>query len=166
LLRERKRGRGRRVSFHQNRRKTMQFQKGQSGNPAGRPRGARNRTTILMQNLLAEHAEAIGCKVTELAKNGDIAAIRICMDRIAPARKDEPVAVELPPIETAADAVAAAATIVAAVAAGDLTASEAAELAKVVDIYVRALETKGFDERLTKLENRPPRLPLNHNNCI
>jgi hypothetical protein len=39
-------------------------------------------------------------------------------------------------------------------------------LAKVVDIYVRALETKAFDERLTKLENRPPRLPLNHNNCI
>jgi Family of unknown function (DUF5681) len=146
--------------------KTMQFQKGQSGNPAGRPRGARNRTTILMQNLLAEHAEAIGCKVTELAKNGDIAAIRICMDRIAPTRKDEPIAVELPPIETAADAVAAAATIVAAVAAGDLTASEAAELAKVVDIYVRALETKAFDERLTKLENRPPRLPLNHNNCM
>jgi Family of unknown function (DUF5681) len=146
--------------------KTMQFQKGQSGNPAGRPRGARNRTTILMQNLLAEHAEAIGCKVTELAKNGDIAAIRICMDRIAPTRKDEPIAVELPPIETAADAVAAAATIVAAVAAGDLTASEAAELAKVVDIYVRALETKAFDERLTKLENRPPRLALNHNNCM
>jgi hypothetical protein len=144
----------------------MQFQKGESGNPAGRPRGSRNRTTILMQNLLAEHAEAIGRKVIELAENGDIAAIRLCMERLAPARKDEPVAVELPPIETAADSVAAAATIVAAVAAGDLTASEAVDLAKVVDIYVRALETKGFDERLTKLENTPPRLPLNHNNCI
>jgi len=52
------------------------------------------------------------------------------------------------------------------VAAGDLTATEAAGLAKVVDIYVRAVETKGFDERLTTLENRPPRQPLNHNNCI
>jgi hypothetical protein len=28
-----------------------QFQKGQSGNPAGRPPGSRNRATIMVQNL-------------------------------------------------------------------------------------------------------------------
>jgi len=111
-------------------------------------------------------AEAIGQKLVELAENVDIAAIRICMDRLAPAGKDEPVDVGLPPIEKPADSVAAAQAIVAAVAAGDLTAAEAAGLAKVVDVYVRAVETKGFDERLTKLENRPPRLPLNQNNGI
>jgi hypothetical protein len=61
--------------------------------------------------------------------------------------------VELPPIETAADSVEAVASIAAAVAAGELTATEAAELAKVIDTYVGALATKGFDERLTKLEN-------------
>jgi hypothetical protein len=144
----------------------MQFQKGESGNPAGRPRGSRNRTTILMQDLLAGRAEAIGQKLVELAENVDIAAIRNCMDRLAPEGKDEPVDVGLPPIEKPADSVAAAQAIVAAVAAGDLTAAEAAGLAKVVDVYVRAVETKGFDERLTKLENRPPRLPLNHNNCM
>ncbi|HET9817124.1 MAG TPA: DUF5681 domain-containing protein [Xanthobacteraceae bacterium] len=144
----------------------MQFQKGENGNPAGRPRGSRNRTTILMQDLLAGRAEAIGQKLVELAENGDIAAIRICMDRLAPAGKDEPVNVGLPTIEKPADSVAAAQAIVAAVAAGDLTAAEAAGLAKVVDVYVRAVETKGLDERLTKLENRPPRLPLNHNNSI
>jgi hypothetical protein len=130
----------------------MPFEKGESGNPAGRPRGARNRTTMLMQNLLADHAEAIGRKAIDLATEGDIAAIRVCMDRLAPARKGEPVDFELPPLDKPADSVAAAATIVAAVAAGDLTPSEAADLAKVVDVYVRALETKGFEERLAKLE--------------
>ena len=79
-------------------------------------------------------------------------AIRVCMDRLVPAIKDQPIAVELPPIEKPADSVAAAAAIAAAVAAGELTAAEAAELAKVVDVYVRALDSKGFDERLGKLE--------------
>jgi hypothetical protein len=92
-------------------------------------------------------------KAVEMAKGGDLAAIRLCMARLAPARKDEPVAFELPPIEKAADGVAAAASIVAAVAAGELTPSQAAELCKVIDVYVRALDSKGFDERLTKLES-------------
>jgi F0F1-type ATP synthase gamma subunit len=131
----------------------MPFQKGESGNPAGRPRGARNRATVLMENLFAEDAEAIGRKAIELAKAGEIAALRMCLDRLVPARKDEPVVFELPPLDKPADSVAAAATVVAAVAAGELTPSEAADLAKVIDVYVGALETKGFDERLAKLES-------------
>ena len=130
----------------------MTFHKGESGNPAGRQRGSRNRTTILMQSLLAANAEAIARKAIDLAKDGDIAAIRICMERLAPTRKSEPVELDLPPLGTAADTVDAAATIVAAVAAGELTPSEAADIAKVVDIYVRALATQEFEQRLVKLE--------------
>ena len=130
----------------------MPFEKGESGNPAGRPRGSRNRATLLMESLLADDAEAIGRKAIEMAKQGDMAAIRLCMDRLAPARKGEPVAFEVPPLDKPADSVVAAAEIVAAVAAGELTPSEAAELAKVIDVYVRAIATKAFDERLAKLE--------------
>jgi hypothetical protein len=135
----------------------MPFEKGESGNPAGRPRGSRNRATLLMEGLLADDAEAIGRKAIAMAKQGDMAAIRLCMDRLAPARKGEPVAFELPPLDKPADSVAAAAEIVAGVAAGELTPSEAADLAKVVDVYVRAIATTAFDERLTKLEQTAPR---------
>jgi len=131
----------------------MPFQKGQSGNPTGRPRGALNRATVLAQTLLSERAESIAGKVIELAERGDMTALRVCMDRLVPVIKHQPIAVELPPIEKPADSVDAAASIAAAVAAGELTATEAAELAKVVDVYVRALDSKGFDERLSKLEN-------------
>jgi hypothetical protein len=79
------------------------------------------------------------------------------MDRLSPVRKGEPVAFELPPLDKPADSVAAAAEIVAGVAAGELTPSEGADLAKVVDIYVRAMATQAFDERLTKLENATQR---------
>ncbi len=81
----------------------MPFQKGQSGNPAGRPRGIVNRATALAQNLLSEHAEWIARKVIELAEEGDMAAIRVCMERLVPPIKHQPVAVELPPIEKPAD---------------------------------------------------------------
>jgi Family of unknown function (DUF5681) len=142
--------------------KAMPFQKGQSGNPAGRPRGIVNRATALAQNLLSEHAEWIARKVIELAEAGDMAALRVCMERLVPPIKHQPVAVELPPIEKPADSVEAVASIAAAVAAGDLTAAEAAELAKVVDVYVRALDSKGFNERLSALEkeiNGTPDVP-------
>ena len=109
----------------------MPFQKGETGNPAGRPRGARNRTTVLLENLLADGAEAITRKAIELAKAGEIAALRMCLDRLVPAPKHEPVVFDLPPLHTAADSVAAAAKLVAAVADGDLTPSEAMDLAKV-----------------------------------
>jgi Family of unknown function (DUF5681) len=123
----------------------MPFQKGESGNPAGRPRGALNRATVLAQNLLSERAESIAAKVIELAVQGDRAAIRVCMERLVPVIK--------PPIKKPADSVEAVAAIAAAVAAGELTATEAAKLAKVVEVYVRALDSRGFDERLGKLEH-------------
>jgi hypothetical protein len=131
----------------------MRFQKGESGNPTGRPRGVLNHATLLAQELLAARVESIAGKLIELAEGGDMRAIRVCMERLMPVIKDQPIAVELPLIEKPADSVGAAAAIAAAVAAGELTATEAAKLAKVVEVYVRALDSKGFDERLGKLEH-------------
>jgi F0F1-type ATP synthase gamma subunit len=148
LLRDRACGRARRVSrvCRKNREiqeiTAMQFQKGESGNPSGRPRGALNRATVLAQELLAARVEGIAAKLIELAEGGDMRAIRVCMERLMPVIKHQPIAVELPPIEKPADSVEAAASIAAAVAAGELTATEAAELAKVIDTYVGALATR------------------------
>jgi Family of unknown function (DUF5681) len=130
----------------------MTFQRGKSGNPDGRPKGARNKTTVAVEALLDGDAEAITRKAIELAKAGDGAAIRLCLDRIFPARKDRPVAFKIPKLEQAADAVKASAAIVAAVAVGELTPSEASELSKVIEIYARTLEASDLDTRITKLE--------------
>jgi len=108
---------------------------------------------------LSARVESIAGKLIELAEGGDMRAIRVCMDRLMPAIKHQPIAVELPPIEKAADSVEAAASIVAAVAAGELTATEAAELAKVIDTYVGALATRGFDEREAVSDRKRPSLP-------
>jgi hypothetical protein len=130
------------------------FKPGESGKPAGKPKGARHKTTIACDALLEGEAEAITRKAIELAKDGDGPALRLCLDRIAPARKDRPVTFTLPTLETAADAKEAAAAIVRAVADGDLTPSEAAELSKVLDNFLRVVEATEFEARLEALERK------------
>jgi hypothetical protein len=135
------------------------FKKGESGNPHGRPPGSRNRIAILADQIFDEKlfgddkkAEALVSKAIAMAESGDTACMRLCFERIAPARKDRPVNFALPKMTEAKDAVNASAAIVAAVANGDLTPSEASELCKVVDSYARTLQTVEFEDRLLKLE--------------
>jgi hypothetical protein len=128
------------------------FQPGQSGNPAGKPVGAKNKTTLAVEALLDGEADALTRKASELAKAGDMQALRLCLDRIAPARKDRLVQIDLPALNSAEDAVRASAAILAALSAGELTPGEAAELGKLVASYVTALSASDFEKRLAQLE--------------
>lgn len=130
----------------------MQFQKGQSGNPAGRPRGARNKMTVLAENLFEGDAEDLIKKLIEVAKEGDVAALRLCIARICAPQRERPVAIELPEMTTAADAVVAMGAIVQAIGAGDLGALEAGELAKVVTGFAQTINIAEQEQRLAYLE--------------
>ena len=131
----------------------MVFKPGKSGNPSGKPKGARNKTTVAMENLLDDDAATITSKAIELAKNGDLTALRLCLEeRIIPPRKDRPVNFDMPEIKTPSDALVAATAIMRAVAGGDLTPSEAAELSKTIDSFVRVAETADLAERINRLE--------------
>ena len=130
------------------------FQKGTSGNPAGRPPGARNRATMAAEALLDGDAEALTRKAVDLALDGDVTALRLCLERICPPRRDRPMSFALPPLETAADAPKAIAAIVAAVADGTVTASEAAELATLVERFVKTVEVAELEARIVALEER------------
>jgi len=128
------------------------FQKGQSGNPTGKPKGARHKTTLAVQALLDGEAESLTRKAVELALAGDITALRLCLERIAPARKDYPVAIELPEITSANDASKAMAAVLATVANGDITPSEGGEVAKLIEGYIKTIEANEFETRLRALE--------------
>ena len=53
------------------------FQRGQSGNPNGKPKGVRNRATLAAEALLDGEAEALTRKVVEMALAGDSTAMRL-----------------------------------------------------------------------------------------
>jgi hypothetical protein len=101
------------------------FEKGVSGNPGGRPAGSRNGVTLACESLLEGQAEALTQKAVDMALAGDTVALKLCIDRIFPPRKDRPVTFPLPPINSARDAADIAAAVAEAVAAGQLTPSEA-----------------------------------------
>ena len=132
----------------------MTFQKGESGNPAGRPRGARNKRTLLAESMLDRDGADIIERLIRLAKGGDVAAIRMCIDRICPRQRERPLSFDLPPMAAAADSVAAMGAIMQAIGDGELTPHEAAELAKVVASFAQAIVATQIDERLATVEQR------------
>lgn len=125
----------------------------QTGN-SGRPKGVRNKATMAMEALLEGEGEALTRRAVDMALSGDTTAMRLCLDRILPPRKDRHVPFALPKLETPADAVKATAALVEAVAAGDLTPSEAAELSKLVEGFTRAADLHDIQTRLERLEQQ------------
>src|ERR1700741_4782898 len=95
----------------------MPFQSGQSGNPAGRPPGARNKGNRAMEPVFQANGEAIIERLVEHAKAANPVALRLCVNTVAPA---------LAPIH-------------ASLADGDISSGEAADLLRVADISARML---------------------------
>jgi hypothetical protein len=128
------------------------FEKGRSGNPAGRPHGARNKATLAAEALFDSEAEALSRKAVELALDGSEGALRICLDRIIAPRRERPIQLAVPPIHSASDIAGAMGAIVKAAAQGAITPDEALKLSQMVDTFVRAIETSDFDRRPQILE--------------
>src|SRR5258706_1851741 len=131
------------------------FEPGQSGNPSGRPKGARNKTTIAVEALLDNEAEALTRKVIELALAGNMAAIRLCFERLLPPRRDRVVSFDLPKIESAADAIAASGAVLQSCAAGTLSPGETADVMRLIETHLRAIELNPIETGMAALETSP-----------
>ena len=109
------------------------FRPGRSGNPNGRRAGARNRTSALALKLMDADAEPVILALIKAAKGGDMAAIRLVLERVAPLPRNRPVQFDMPAIETAADLGEAMGAILQAAADGELTPDEAVSIASLIE---------------------------------
>tara|TARA_R110002096_G_scaffold435927_1_gene664335 strand:- start:102586 stop:103002 length:417 start_codon:yes stop_codon:yes gene_type:complete len=128
------------------------FQPGQSGNPSGRPKGARNKRTLALENLLEGESEAIARKCVDMAKEGDTTALRLCMERIYPVRKGVAIEVDIPDIKKPEDIPKAIATIIQSVSSGDISPEEGEVIMKLFDVERRAFETDELAQKIKALE--------------
>ena len=119
---------------------------------AGKPKGTRHKATQAVLALLDGEAEALTRQAVTMALDGDGVALRLCLERIAPPRRDAPVQFDLPRMETARDAAKAAGAVLEAVAEGDLTPTEGAHIMALVETYRRTLETSELEARVAALE--------------
>jgi hypothetical protein len=125
------------------------FKPGKSGNPNGRPQGSRNKTTLAMQELFDGEAEAITRVCIDKAKQGDGPALRLCMERLCPPRKDGTISFEVPPMDSAGDAINVMSAVLTALGLGNITPSEAQSVAGIVETFRRTLETCQLEARMT-----------------
>lgn len=124
---------------HPNRGRGRPFLKGISGNPQGRPRGARNKATLRMEALFDEAGEALAEKLIDRSLKGDMAAMRLCLKVMFPAGRKRGVAIALPLLETIGDCMKARAMVVDAATQGELTLDEAKAFSDLIDGQYRAL---------------------------
>ena len=133
---------------------TGRFKKGKSGNSKGRPKGALNKVTLAVQTLLDGEAEELTRKAIELAKGGDMAALRLCFDRLLPPRKDRPLVIDVPSIEGAKGLEQASAAILHAVATGEITPNEGQSLSTILEGHRKVIEVAELDRRVSELEGK------------
>jgi hypothetical protein len=128
------------------------WKKGTSGNPRGRPKGSRNKATLLAIAAMEGELNDVVRVVLDAAKGGDMAAARLVVDKLIPATRERPLSIVLPEVANAQDCAKAQAKVLAAVAAGELLPGEGETLAGLIEQQRRSLETSEMAARMEAVE--------------
>jgi hypothetical protein len=123
----------------------------------GRPKGSRNKWALEAQKLLEKYSEPVVSKCIAGALEGNHYAQRLCLERILPARRDNPFRLKLGVIQSSRDVARATEAIVQAVAEGRIPPSSGEALARMLEIQRHAIETSELEVRIAELEGNQKR---------
>ena len=118
----------------------------------GRPQGSRNKATLAVQELLEGEAEKLARKAIERALAGDLMALRLCLERIAPPARDQPVRFTFTPPQSAEQIPAAIGRVIKAASNENLTLTQAQAIISLLDRQRQAFETTELADRVAEVE--------------
>jgi hypothetical protein len=107
---------------------------------------------VAAEALLDGEAETLTRKAIETALTGDATALRLCLERLIPPRKERPITFDLGALNGPSDALAAVVSVIQAMAKGEITPSEATVVAALLDTFRRGFETAELQARVEALE--------------
>jgi hypothetical protein len=128
------------------------WKKGQSGNPAGKKPGTRNKATMMVLSLMEKGAEEIAAAIVDAARAGDLGAARFVLERLVPPVRERPIDIALPSMDTIQGVDQAQRAIIEAVARGELLPGEGSALTGLVEARRKTLETIDLEQRVAALE--------------
>lgn len=127
-----------------------QFKLGQSGNPKGRVKGSGKLAQL--RALLEPHAPELVDKAKELAMSGDVAALRLCLERVLPPLKAKESPVQIEGLSGTQGLSEQGGMVINAMAQGVVSPTEAATLLKALADQAKIVEIDELEERLSNLE--------------
>jgi hypothetical protein len=127
------------------------FEKGKSGNPAGRPPSICNITAATLRKNLTDELPDILTKLVELAKGGDIQAIKLILDRVCPPIKPQAPPISLPVVESLADQ---GSEIIRATMQGQIPPDVGSQLITALSNQGKLIELQELTERLQRVEKQ------------
>lgn len=125
----------------------------------GRPRGSRNKKTGLCRKLLEDNAELLTRKLIVMAAHGDRTAMRMCMDRLYPSRRSQPVSFRLPAVSTPQDLLPASQALLNCISRGEVTPEDADKVGHMIELHRKAMVTAELEQRIQALEAGVKGLP-------
>jgi len=129
------------------------FQKGESGNLDGRPKGSESLRTRLARKLLGENAEELLLVVIEKAKAGDLTALRLCLERILPPVRSTTVSILLPSIEGPQDIPKCYDVLFDSLKREEITLDEFLRISGVLENRRKAFETTLLIEEIERIKD-------------
>lgn len=125
------------------------FKKGESGNPAGKPKGTTDWRSKLRKQI-EEAAPGLIDKLVAQAEWGDVAAIKLLLDKVLPNVKPQslPVNIDIPTGDESASILA----VFSAMSKGEISPDAGNELVHALATLSKVRETSEIIQRIEQLE--------------